>query len=95
MASSDPSDADRRRTTTHTRIRSVVEDRDGYPARESGTDEGAGPGKLTVTHRGDPGRHAKVPWKRFFEEFQQEDLVFVYPTDPGDGEVGSVVDRSE
>lgn len=91
MASNDQRDDDERRATTHALIRSVVEERGGYPAHRSKTEGQGDHGLLVVADRDDETDHEEITWEQFFEEFEEKDLIFVYPDDPEDGEVGSLV----
>lgn len=74
-------------TTDHAIIRSWVDRHDGYPAHlrrsEGGGDEGllrVGFADANFEREGDL---KELSWEEFFAEFDEKDLVFVYPeTDP-------------
>ena len=95
MDSNDQPERDERRTTTYALIRSVVEERGGYPAHRSKTEGQGDRGLLMVADRDDGGDHEEITWEQFFEEFDEKDLAFVYLEDPEDDEVGSLLQRSD
>jgi hypothetical protein len=68
-------------TTDHETIRKWAEERGGRPTSVSGTRRsGEGAGILRVDFPGHTGsdKLRKIPWARFFDKFDNENLVFIY-----------------
>lgn len=81
MSSDPPDDAERRETTDHALVRSIVEEHGGYPAHEPGTEGEGDQGLLRIGDR-DRGEDLKeISWEAFFEEFEQKDLALYYSED--------------
>jgi hypothetical protein len=68
-------------TTKHEEIRSWVEERGGRPARVKGT------GVLVIDYPGYSGEETLEPisWEEFFEEFEENNLAFLYQDETADG----------
>lgn len=83
--SSDEDDGNVRHTTEHTLLRSVIEDRGGFPAHVAGSEgEGdSGLPRVGFTDRDDEDLK-EISWEQFFEEFDEKDLVGVYTEDGSD-----------
>lgn len=78
------------RTIDHDEIRTWVEQRGGHPARVKGTGgrKGAGdPGMLRIDFPGYSGEGTleAIEWDRFFREFEDNRLAFLYQDETEDG----------
>ena len=70
------------RTIDHDTIRAWVESRGGIPARVKGT---RGPGdllRIDFPGFGEEGSLEQISWDEFFEEFERNDLAFLYQDEP-------------
>jgi glutathione synthase/RimK-type ligase-like ATP-grasp enzyme len=74
-------------TTDHDEIRRWVEEHDGAPAIVKGTEDSKGGGVLRVDFPGGAGEDTleHVDWERWFEEFERNDLAFLYQEQKADG----------
>lgn len=95
MASDQGDAAEVRRTSDPTLLRSVVEERGGYPAhRQHSEGEGDG-GLLRVGFRDRDEDLKQISWDEFLDEFEEKDLVGVYATDGGDARADRPVELVE
>ncbi|MFD1588703.1 hypothetical protein ACFR9U_17125 [Halorientalis brevis] len=82
MSSDDNTDVNR--TTDPTVLRSIIEDRDGYPAHVPKS-EGQGDQGLLRVGFGDADEDLKeISWEEFREEFEEKNLAGVYTDDGSD-----------
>lgn len=95
--SSQSDDPEVRTTTDPTLARTVIEERDGYPAHlPQSEDEGDG-GLLRVGFRDRDEDLKEISWDEFREEFTEKDLVALYrdDEDPVDGNRPVVLNEHE
>lgn len=85
MSSDQDGDENVRRTTDPTLLRSVIEDRGGFPAHLAGSEgEGdSGLPRVGFTDR-ENADLKEISWEQFFTEFDEKDLVGVYAEDGSD-----------
>jgi hypothetical protein len=71
-----------RTTTDHDEIRRWVEERGGSPATVKGTGKRGEPGLLRIDFPGYRGEGSlqKIEWDEFFDQFESENLAFLYQT---------------
>jgi hypothetical protein len=69
-------------TTDHEQIRAWAEKRQGRPARVKGPGEG---GILRIDFGEPDERLEEIPWERFFEIFDENDLAFLHQEETEDG----------
>jgi hypothetical protein len=74
-------------TTNHEEIRQWVEDRQGKPARVTGTGDGdAGLLRIDFPEYGNEGKLEEISWDDFFKKFEEEKLAFLYQEEKKSGE---------
>lgn len=73
-----------RRTTDPTLLRSVIEDRGGYPAHVPETEGEGDQGLLRVGFHDRDEDLKEISWDEFQEEIQEKDLVGIYTEDGTD-----------
>lgn len=78
---SDAADPPVRHTTDRTLVRSVVEERGGYPAHAPESEGQGDQGLLRIGFRDRNEDLKEITWEAFFEEFDEKDLAFVYAPD--------------
>ena len=80
---------DSKKTTDHETIRQWVEERGGVPATIAQTEEGGDPGVLRIHFpgRGDEETFDELDWDTFFEEFEENDLAFLYQEETSGGDL--------
>lgn len=83
-----------RRTTDPAVVRSVVQERGGYPAHEPRSEGQGDRGLLRIGRQGREEDLKEISWEAFEEAFEAKDLEFVYPDDESDpdavdGEAGA------
>lgn len=78
--SNDATNDDVRTTTDHALVRTLVEDRDGYPAHLAKSEGQGDSGLLQVglADADESGDLKEISWEQFFEEFEEKDLAFAY-----------------
>jgi hypothetical protein len=76
-------------TTDHDEIRKWVEARKGQPAAVKRTEKGNDLGVLRIDFPGYSGAETleHVEWERWFDEFDQKELAFLYQDKTADGHV--------
>lgn len=84
MATDQGEDEEVRRTTDHTLLRSVIEERDGYPAHVPESEGEGDQGLLRVGFRDRDEDLKEISWEEFFAEFEEKGLVGIYADDGGD-----------
>lgn len=85
MSETDPeSDAAVQYTTDPALVRSVVEERGGYPAHEPQSEGQGDEGLLRIGFRDRDEDLREISWEEFQEEFEAKDLAFGYREDGGD-----------
>lgn len=79
--------SDSKTTTDHETIKKWVEERDGKPAKVSGTEEsGKGGGILRINFPGYAEANLEnISWDEFFEIFDERNLQFLYQEELKDG----------
>ena len=98
--SSERTDDDLRRTTDSALVRSVIEERGGYPAHEPRSEGQGDQGLLRIGEHGSDDDLKEISWEAFSEEFEEKNLAYVYPEDESDardadvGPLGKFVKRS-
>jgi hypothetical protein len=83
-------------TTDHETIKRWAEERGGQPARIRGTGDGSG-GLLRLKFTDDPDLE-QISWNDFFEEFEKNNLAFLYQDETADGRTSrffKFIDRSQ
>ena len=65
--------AEATRTTDHEEIKKWAEQRGGRPAKVEGTE-----GLLRIDFREPDENLEEIPWSKFFEIFDENDLAFLY-----------------
>lgn len=89
---------DVRRTTDPALVRSVVEDRGGYPAHAAASEGQDDHGLLRIGRHGREEDLTESTWEEFAEEFEEKGLEYRYPDDPegaeGIDEVGELREQS-
>ena len=80
---------DSKKTTDHETIRQWTEERGGVPATIAQTERGGEPGVLRIHFpgRGDEGNFDELDWDTFFEEFEENDLAFLYQEETSEGDL--------
>lgn len=81
--SDDPADGVRR-TTDPAEARGVVEARGGYPGHEPRSEGQGDQGLLRIGRYGREEDLKEISWETFEEEFEENDLEYVYPGDESD-----------
>ncbi|MDB5161471.1 MAG: 1,4-alpha-glucan branching enzyme [Candidatus Saccharibacteria bacterium] len=71
-------------TTNHDEIRQWAEARGGKPARVRGTGNGTDVGLLRIKFQ-DNEDLEEISWDEFFEEFEKNNLAFLYQEKTADG----------
>lgn len=72
-------------TTDHDTIRNWIEERDGKPARIKDTGGDNSTGILRVDFPGGAEEELEtIDWDEFFEQFEQNDLAFLYQEETKD-----------
>ena len=76
------------KTTDHDTIRQWAEARGGVPATIRETESGGEPGVLRIHFpgRGDEETFDELGWDEFFEQFEENDLAFLYQEKTKKGE---------
>lgn len=77
-------DAEVVRTADPTLVRSVIEERGGYPAHAAKSEGQGDEGLLRAGFRDRDEDLTEISWEKFREEFEEKDLVGVYATDGSD-----------
>jgi hypothetical protein len=79
---------DAKTTTSHETIRRWAEARGGKPAAVKSTSKGDDPGILRIDFPGYSGEDTleEIPWEKWFEKFDEENLAFLYQEKTADGE---------
>lgn len=80
--------SDARMTTDPEKIQRWVEERGGYPATVSGTENrGQDAGVLRIDYPGFSGEGTleRIAWEDWFAKFREQDLVFLYQEETKDG----------
>lgn len=96
MSSDRNHDPNLKRTTDPALARSVIEERGGFPGHEPGTEGRGDRGLLRVGRYGQDDDLKELSWEEFAHEFEEKDLVFLYPEDSSDAdEIGSLQQRPE
>lgn len=74
-------------TTDHETIRQWTEERGGVPATVRQTESGDEPGVLRIHFPGqsDDDNFDELSWETFFEEFEKNDLAFLYQEETKEG----------
>jgi hypothetical protein len=74
-------------TRDHDRIREWVEERDGWPATVASTADDDDPGLIRLDFPFGDGEAnlVKIPWERWFEAFDENDLVLLHQETLQDG----------
>ena len=80
---------DSKKTTDHETIRQWTEERGGVPATIAQTEEGGDPGVLRIHFpgRGDEESFDELDWDTFFEEFEENNLAFLYQEETSEGDL--------
>lgn len=65
-------------------VRSIVEERGGYPAHAPDSEGQGDQGLLRIGFRDRDEDFKEISWDAFFEEFEEKDLAFVYADDGSD-----------
>lgn len=73
-----------RQATDPTLARTVIEERDGYPAHLSQSEGEGDRGLLRVGFRDRDEDLEEISWEQFSDEFTEKNLAAVYRTDEGD-----------
>jgi glutathione synthase/RimK-type ligase-like ATP-grasp enzyme len=81
-------ESETKKTTDHEEIRRWVEEHGGKPAIVKGTEDPEGGGVLRIDFPGGTGEDKlpHVPWEQWFEEFERENLAFLYQERRASGE---------
>ena len=79
---------DSKRTTDHETIRKWTEERGGVPATIRRTESGGEPGVLRIHFPGqsDEETFDELSWDEFFEQFEENDLAFLYQEETKEGD---------
>jgi len=72
-----------RHTTDPTLARTVIEERNGYPAHVPGSEDEPDHGLLRVGFRDRDEDLEEISWEEFSEEFEEKDLAAFYRDDEG------------
>ncbi|WP_436912315.1 hypothetical protein [Halosimplex marinum] len=83
MASDHSEESAVRHTTDPTLARSVIEERNGYPAHVPGSEGEGDSGLLRVGFRDRDEDLKEISWEQFREEFEGKDLAAIYREDEG------------
>jgi len=70
-------------TRGRTLARTLIEERDGYPAHVRASEGEGDSGLLRVGFRGHAADRKEHSWEQFCEEFTETDLVALYRSDEG------------
>lgn len=74
-------------TTDHETIKNWVEERDGKPAKVKTAGNNSSGGILRIDFPGgDEDNLETISWDDFFEEFEENNLAFLYQDETKDGE---------
>lgn len=83
MASDQDDEPEVRHTTDPTLARTVIEERNGYPAHVPGSEDEPDHGLLRVGFRDRDEDLKEISWEQFREEFEGKDLAALYRDDEG------------
>lgn len=83
MASDHSEESATRHTTDPTLARSVIEERNGYPAHAPESEGEGDGGLLRVGFRDRDEDLTEISWEQFREEFEGKDLAAIYREDEG------------
>lgn len=88
MVPDDSAESTVRHATDSTLVRSVIEERGGFPAHAAGSEGQGDHGLLRVGFPGADEDLREISWEEFDEEFERKDLAAVYADEGGtiDGE---------
>jgi len=84
MPDDQDSDGDVHRTTDPTLLRSVIEERGGYPAHVPQSEGQGDQGLLRIGFRDRDEDLKEISWDEFREEVREKDLVGIYSEDGSD-----------
>ncbi|WP_291912446.1 hypothetical protein [Chitinophaga sp. CB10] len=73
-------------TTDHDTIRQWAEARNGKPTQVQGTGEKGEAGVLRIDFPPGNDNLEEISWEKFFEKFDNENLVFLYQDETSEGE---------
>lgn len=82
MSADQDSDATVEHATDPTLVRTVVEERDGFPAHLAGSEGEGDSGLLRVGFPDIDEDFEEISWEQFREEFEEKDLAAAYAADP-------------
>ena len=79
--SNESTDDEVRRTTDSALARSVIEERGGFPAHEPRSEGQGDQGLIQIGEHGSDDDLKELSWDEFAAEFEEKELVYVYPED--------------
>ncbi|WP_459190717.1 hypothetical protein [Halosimplex sp. J119] len=83
MVSDEPDESEVRHTTDPTLARTLIEERNGYPAHVPGSEDEPDHGLLRVGFRDRDEDLKEISWDEFREEFEGKELAALYRDDEG------------
>ncbi|MFC7143008.1 hypothetical protein ACFQMA_25245 [Halosimplex aquaticum] len=83
MAPDQSDESEVRHTTDPTLARTVIEERNGYPAHVPGSEDEPDHGLLRVGFRDRDEDLKEISWEQFREEFEDKELAALYRDDEG------------
>lgn len=89
-------DADVRRATEPTLARTIIEEREGYPAHDPQSEGEGDHGLLRIGFHDADEDLKRISWEQFAAEFEEKELALLYAEDGstvGDGERLRLVQR--